>query len=325
MLIGVRTRFAPSPTGDLHVGGVWTALASWGVARAAGGAFVLRIEDLDAPRNVPGAESRILRDLAWLGLLWDEGPDVGGPSGPYRQSMRGPLYDEAMAELARQGRVYPCDCSRAEVARVASAPHAGEEVVYPGTCRDKDPTRRFKRAPALRFRVLAEDVVCFHDAVQGPVESRVAREAGDFVLRRGDGVFAYQLAVSIDDLAMRIGDVVRGVDLLGSTPRQLLVMQALSASGALAWAPARGALPRYIHVPLVTDPSGARLAKRTHGVTVQELRARGVPAETVVGRVAHALGWLDAPDPTSVRTLAERLRGATLSFAKKPWPLPEIW
>jgi glutamyl-tRNA synthetase len=325
MLIAGRTRFAPSPTGDLHLGGVWTAVASWIVARAAGGAFVLRVEDLDAPRIVPGAESRIVQDLEWLGLNWDEGPERGGPRGPYRQSLRSPLYDEAMAELARWGRVYPCDCSRAEVARVASAPHEGEEAVYPGTCRDKDPSRDFKRAPALRFRVRAEEEIHFDDRIQGPVTSIVGREAGDFVLKRGDGIFAYQLAVSVDDLAMGIRDVLRGVDLLGSTARQLLVMKALSASGGLAWAPKGGALPRYGHLPLVTSSSGARVAKRTPGATVRELRERGVTAETVVGRVAHALGVLDSCDPISPSALLKRARDTEIRFTKEPWPVPDAW
>jgi glutamyl-tRNA synthetase len=323
MLIAVRTRFAPSPTGDLHVGGVWTALASWVFARAASGAFVLRVEDLDTPRTVAGAEARIVEDLEWLGLDWDEGPDVGGPRGPYRQSLRGDVYEDALAELDRQGRIYPCDCSRAEVARVASAPHLGEEIVYPGTCRDKDPLRSFKRAPAIRFRVHEADVVRFQDVLQGPVESEVARETGDFVLKRGDGVFAYQLAVSVDDLAMGISDVVRGVDLLGSTPRQLLLMQVLSAQGRLAWAPEDGALPRYHHVPLVTDPSGARLAKRTLGSTVRELRAHGVPADTVVGRVAHGLGLGQSREPISASALAQQVQGTKLLLSRDPWPLPE--
>lgn len=306
------------------MGGVWTALASWVLARAAGGAFVLRVEDLDAPRTVAGAEARIVEDLEWLGLDWDEGPDVGG-LGPFRQSLRRDVYEDALAELDRQGRIYPCDCSRAEVARVASAPHSGEEVVYPGTCRDKDPRRSFKKAPAVRFRVHEGDVVRFQDVLQGPVESAVARETGDFVLKRGDGVFAYQLAVSVDDLAMGISDVVRGVDLLGSTPRQLLLMQVFSARGRLAWAPKDGALPRYHHVPLVTDPSGARLAKRTLGAAVRELRAHGVPAEVVVGRVAHGLGLQQSRAPLSPKALARKVQGTNLLLSKAPWPLPETW
>jgi glutamyl-tRNA synthetase len=325
MMNRVRTRFAPSPTGELHLGGVWTALASWVFARAAGGAFVLRVEDLDSPRTVSGAESRIARDLEWLGLDWDEGPDVGGREEPYRQSMRNRFYDAAIAELSLLGRVYPCDCSRSEVALVASAPHAGEEVVYPGTCRDKDPSRRFKRSPALRFRVRAEDVVRFHDLVHGPVESRVAHASGDFVLKRGDGIFAYQLAASVDDLSMRITDVLRGTDLLESTPRQLLVMQALSARGGLEWAPREASFPRYGHLPLVTGASGERLAKRTVGSTVRELRERGVSAETLVGRVAHGLGLLDRDDPISPRRLAEEARGTKLRFTTEPWAVPETW
>lgn len=321
----IRTRFAPSPTGDLHLGGVWTALASWAVARAASGTFVLRIEDLDAPRTRPGAEAGLVHDLRWLGLDWDEGPDRGGPKGPYHQSARGGLYDEAMAELAVQGRVYPCDCSRSEVARVATAPHVGEEVVYPGTCRDKDPSRSFKRAPALRFRVHEDDFVRFHDLVRGPIESRVGRETGDFVVKRGDGVFAYQLATPTDDLAMGISDVFRGTDLLESTPRQLLLMKTLSARGALGWAPGGGALPRYGHLPLVTDARGARLAKRASGATVRELRERGVSAEALLGRLAHALGFVAAPDPISPRALAAQVRGVTLRLPKESWSTPERW
>jgi len=133
MRSSVRTRFAPSPTGDLHLGGAWSALASWTLARSLGGAFVVRVEDIDTPRVVPGAEARILEDLTWLGLVADEAPR--------RQSERGALYEEALAELCRQGRIYPCDCSRADIIRVASAPHPGEELVYPGSCRDKDPAR----------------------------------------------------------------------------------------------------------------------------------------------------------------------------------------
>jgi len=140
--VTTRTRFAPSPTGDLHVGGAWTALASWVVARRAGGRCVLRIEDLDRPRVVPGAEARIEEDLRWLGLAWDEGP--------VRQSERSASYESAVATLAARGLVYPCDCSRAEIARVAHAPHPGEESVYPGTCRARDPSREMKRAPSLR-------------------------------------------------------------------------------------------------------------------------------------------------------------------------------
>src|SRR5258708_1442103 len=180
----VRTRFAPSPTGDLHLGGAWTALASWVLARRAGGTHVLRIEDIDTPRVVAGSQARIEGDLRWLGLDWDEGP--------LRQSERGASYEAAIAKLAARGLVYPCDCSRAEIARAASAPHPGEEAAYPGLCRDLDPARPMKRAPALRVRVPDEEVA-FEDAVVGVVAQNLARDVGDFVLRRGGGGVSDQL------------------------------------------------------------------------------------------------------------------------------------
>lgn len=293
---GVRSRFAPSPTGDLHLGGVWTALAARAIAAA--GAFVLRVEDLDPPRVVAGSAARILDDLRWLGFAWDEGPDVGGPYAPYAQSARAHLYRAAIDTLAARGLTYPCDCSRAEIARVASAPHAGEELVYPGTCRDRDPARAFKRQPAIRLRV-PEGRVAFVDGVVGEVAQDVVREVGDFVLERGDGVFAYQLAVTADDLAMGITDVVRGDDLLSSTPRQILLARLLGATS----------IPRYYHVPLVVAPDGTRLAKRTRGATVRELRDAGVSASAIVDTLSEALGV--ARDPSAWRRAA--------------WPIPAQW
>ncbi|HXN30286.1 MAG TPA: tRNA glutamyl-Q(34) synthetase GluQRS, partial [Polyangiaceae bacterium] len=265
-----RTRFAPSPTGDLHLGGAWTALASWVLARRSGGDCVLRVEDIDRPRVVAGSQERIEEDLRWLGLTYDGGPFV--------QSERGALYERALARLAAAGLVYPCDCSRAEIARVASAPHGGEEVVYPGHCRERDPTRSMKRLPALRARVPTE-AVSYEDGVVGPVVQELAREVGDFVLRRADGVFSYQLAVVVDDVAMGITDVVRGADLIASTPRQIWLADALGARP-----------PRYAHVPLVVTEGGARLEKRTPGAIVRELREAGVPAARILGELAHGLG-----------------------------------
>ena len=215
----IRTRFAPSPTGDLHLGGAWTALASWVLARRENGAFVLRMEDLDPPRVVRGAANRILDDLCWLGLTWDEGPDVGGSYAPYTQSERFPIYEAALADLTRRGLTYACDCSRTEIAQVASAPHPGEEAVYPGLCRDRE-ARAWKRDPAIRLRLPASLRVEVTDGALGAIVQELPRDVGDFVLRRGDGVFAYQLAVVVDDLAMHITDVVRGADLASSAPRQ---------------------------------------------------------------------------------------------------------
>jgi len=286
----IRTRFAPSPTGDLHVGGAWTALAAWDMARSARGAFVIRVEDLDPPRIVKGSVPRILEDLSWMGVSWDEGPDVGGPCAPYTQSARAPLYEASLDLLTVRGLTYPCDCSRAEIARIASAPHAGEDVVYPGTCREGDPKREMRRPPAIRLRVPPGEIG-FEDGMVGCFSHDVARDVGDFVLRRGDGVFAYQLAVTVDDLAMRITDVVRGEDLLASTPRQILLARLLGAEP-----------PKYWHVPLVLASDGTRLAKRTPGGTIRELRKKGFGPEDVV------------------RTLR-----AGLSVRGSTWRIPQEW
>lgn len=220
----------------------------------------MRVEDLDPPRVVAGAAERIQDDLAWLGLGGDEGPRAGGPHAPYVQSARFPLYAEALAALDAAGLTYLCDCSRAEIALAASAPHEGEDLVYPGTCRHANPERPMRRPPAVRFRG--------HGGVD------------DFVLRRGDGVFAYQLAVSVDDLAMAIGCVVRGADLASSTPRQLAVMRALGAGD--------DRLPRYVHLPLVRDARGQRLSKRTAGASVRELRERGLSPREVLDALEPA-------------------------------------
>jgi glutamyl-tRNA synthetase len=299
----VCTRFAPSPTGDLHLGGAWTALASWVVARRApGGAHVVRVEDLDPPRVVTEAEARILDDLRWLGLDWD-GAIV-------RQSARGAVYGAALAALAARGLVYACDCSRAEIARAASAPHAGEETVYPGLCRDRDPARPMKREPALRVRV-PDEIASYDDGAVGRVEQNLAREVGDFVLRRGDGVYAYQLAVVVDDLAAGVTDVVRGADLVASTPRQVWLARMLG-----------GEPPRYTHVPLVVAPDGGRLEKRTAGVTVRELRAAGVAPERVVGELAHGLGLAATPAACTPGSLARSLAAGPIAWSRAPWPVP---
>lgn len=306
----IRSRFAPSPTGDLHLGGAWTALAAWTLARRAGGAFVLRIEDLDAPRVVAGAAARLLDDLRWLGLDWDEGPDVGGSHAPYTQSQRITIYEDALARLDSAGRTYRCDCSRAEIERSASAPHAGEETIYSGRCRDRG-ERRLQRTPAVRTRLPEGASLCVEDRVQGPVTQRLDRDVGDFVLRRSDGVFAYQLAVVVDDTSMEISDVVRGVDLLASTPRQVWLAQALGV-----------AVPRYHHVGLVTEPDGTRLAKRDRALTVRKLRDAGVSSKELIGVLAHGLGLAPTADPVAPQVLARSLRGE-LIFRRQSWAIPE--
>lgn len=279
----VVTRFAPSPTGNLHLGGVWTALASWAYARAHGGKMLLRVEDIDPPRIVAGSAERILDDLRWLGLDWDG--DV------IWQSARTALYEAALGTLSRAGYTYPCDCSRAEIARIASAPHAGEETretIYPGTCRDASPGRTMRRPPAIRFRVPARVAISFRDALHGVLEEDVATATGDFVLRRADGVFSYQLVVAVDDAEMGVTQVIRGDDLLSSTARQLLLMKLLG----------HATVPGYAHLPLVVAPDGTRLAKRTKGITIAELRERGTAAREVLAMLAEALfGVVPPPLP----------------------------
>jgi len=307
------------------------ALAAWVRVRASGGAFVLRVEDLDSQRTVPGAVERILADLAWLGLDWDEGPDTGGPFAPYVQSERLALYEDALRRLSRRDLVYPCTCSRTEIARIASAPHVGEEgPVYPGLCRDPA-HRRTDRKPASRLRIPDDDsrTVRFVDLVCGPQEQDVLAAVGDFVLRRADGQFSYQLAVTVDDLAMGITEVVRGDDLLSSTARQILLARLLGCSP-----------PAYLHVPVVLGPDGERLAKRHqtrwHGSTVAELREAGIRPEQVLGALGAALGLLEPEisDP-GARTGAGRVEATPAELvdamgrgALKPvssWTAPADW
>jgi glutamyl-tRNA synthetase len=311
----VRGRFAPSPTGELHVGGARTALLAWLQVRSQGGTFVLRMEDLDAPRVVLGAAERQLEDLRGMGLDWDEGPDVGGPHGPYVQSLRIERYEAALAKLQAQGLIYPCYCSRSELLQVASAPHGpGEDGPrYPGICRTLSPSERERREsmgrrPCLRFRVRAGRVA-FRDLLLGDVEQDVEETVGDFVVRRADGVFAYQLAVVVDDGLMGITDVLRGEDLASSTPRQLLLFEALGFP-----------LPRFAHVPLVLGPDGGRLAKRDRSTSVRDLLRQAGGRELLIDSLATLSGLGPARSPSD---LISRFTPGQLTRGPTRWiPLP---
>jgi|SRR5579884_2510426 len=298
-----RGRYAPSPTGDLHLGNLRTALLAWLFARCKHGQFVLRIEDLDRPRVRPGATARMLSDLHWLGLDWDEGPDVGGPYTPYTQSERQEIYQTYLRKLIDEGRVYPCYCSRADIARAASAPHGEEGPRYPGTCRTLTGVQRREREasgrhPSLRFRVDEDRVVEFTDLIAGTQQQHVQQAIGDFILYRSDGIFAYQFAVVVDDGLMHINQVVRGADLLSSTARQILLFEALGFP-----------IPTFAHIPLMLDSEGKRLSKRIESAGLQPLRAAGATPEQVVGQLAADCGLLENGTSISARELTEIYTG----------------
>lgn len=286
----IRGRFAPTPSGQLHLGNAVTALLAWLQVRSAAGAMVLRIEDLDAPRCKPGTAERIMEEMRWLGLDWDEGPDVGGPYGPYEQSARLDRYEAALGQLRLEGRLYPCYCSRAELQAIASAPHglAAEGGFYDGRCRRLTPEERAekeaRKTPSLRF-AMPDRGLAFEDGVAGP-QTFASGAGGDFVVKRADGIMGYQLAVVVDDIEMGITDVFRGWDLLDSTPRQLALYEALGAPA-----------PRFAHGPLLLGPDGSRLSKRHGDVSVSSLLEQGVRPERLVGWLAWLAGLLEEPVP----------------------------
>jgi nondiscriminating glutamyl-tRNA synthetase len=285
----MRVRFAPSPTGHLHVGNARTALFNWLMARGSGGTFILRIEDTDVERSTRESEAAILDDLRWLGLQWDEGPEVGGPCGPYRQSERLHLYRAHANQLVAEGRAYRCFCSpeHLEAARQASLA-AGQPPKYPGTCRQvsereaRDRTARGERA-VVRFRVPADRDVVFTDLVRGDVTFHTG-VIGDPVLVRSDGHPAYNFAVVVDDALMRVTHVVRGEDHISNTPRQILIYE------ALGFAP-----PAFAHLALVMGPDHTPLSKRHGATSVAEFRSKGYLPEALVNYLA-LIGWSPGGD-----------------------------
>ena len=299
-------RFAPSPSGRIHLGNMFCCLLAWLSARQGGGRVVLRIEDLDTARCPRRYARQMEDDLRWLGLCWDEGPGAGGENGPYYQSERTERYQAALERLEGQGLVYPCFCTRAEL-HAASAPHRGDgQVVYPGTCRALTPAQAAERAsrtgwaPALRLRVPDREMA-FTDGHMGPYREDLARDCGDFLLRRSDGMFAYQLAVVVDDAAMEVTEVVRGADLLSSTPRQLLLYELLGLEP-----------PRFFHAPLLLAADGRRLSKRDADAGLERLEGRRTPAE-ILGKLAYLGGF----NPSGAPRTAEALL-ADFSWDKVP-------
>ncbi len=279
----MRGRYAPSPTGQLHLGNARTALVAWWHSRKFGGQFILRVEDLDSARSRQALIATNMQELRWLGLDWDEGPDMGGPHAPYLQSERHGFYQQALGLLMQQGRIFQCYLSRKDLRELSSAPH-GALPPY-GECERQLNDRlgpakqREGKLPALRYRVDVPEV-SFVDELQGQQSYCI----GDFVVRRADNEWAYQLAVVVDDIAMGISNVVRGADLLESSAAQILLYEALEA-----------AAPRFWHVPLLLDMSGERMAKRNGALTLSTLQHQGIRPQRVVGFLAYSLGLVEQP------------------------------
>ena len=269
-----RGRLAPSPTGLLHIGHARTFWIAAQRAIERQGTLILRNEDLDLQRSRPEFAAALIEDLQWLGIRWSEGPDCGGPYAPYSQSERRAFYLDAWRRLRDGGFIYPCTCSRKDLAQAASAPNdADDEPIYPGRCRGRIDASQFADPAGInwRFRLQEGDEITFADLNLGPERYVAGRDFGDFLVWRRDDVPAYQLAVVVDDAAMRITEVVRGADLLKSTARQLLLIRALGCS-----------TPAYFHCELVLDQSGARLAKRHDALSIRHLRESGMLAKQVI-------------------------------------------
>lgn len=297
----VKGRFAPTPSGRMHLGNLLAALLAWLDARAAGGALVLRIEDLDTQRTSGAFAAQLMDDLRWLGLDWDE----GGLEPGYMQSRRTAYYEEAFRVLEEKGLVYPCYCSRSE-RMAASAPHRDDgAVVYSGKCfylteQEREALERQGRRPAWRARCPDLEVT-LEDGNCGTYRENLARDCGDFIVRRSDGVFAYQLAVVVDDALMGVNHVVRGRDLLCSAPRQAWLHQVLGHEP-----------PAFFHTPLLLAPDGRRLAKRDRDLDMGALRER-YTAQELTGLLAFYAGLLDRPEKVTAGELVRQF-----SWAKVP-------
>lgn len=303
----MKGRFAPSPTGRMHLGNVYSALLSWLSAKSQDGAWLLRIEDIDPQRSHQEYADQLMDDLRWLGLSWDEGP--------YYQSQRGEIYEEYLSRLHDLGLTYPCYCTRADIL-ATQAPHESDgRVVYKGTCRPKEKEKgkgesekspsplgsnNLTRKPATRL-IVPDEEIAFTDGHYGTHSINLATHCGDFILRRADGAWAYQLAVVVDDALMGITEVVRGRDLLLSVPQQIYLHRLLGFTP-----------PSFCHLPLLCNLEGQRLCKRDRSLDLGELRKNNTPQE-IIGRLAYYAGIIAQPEPVSAQELI-----ADFSWQKVP-------
>lgn len=298
-------RLAPSPTGALHLGNVRTFMIAWLRARSQGGKVIMRMEDLDHPKDKPGAAAAAIEDLRWLGFDWDE---------EFVQSHRKELYREALEKLIARDLVYPCVCSRRDVESAQSAPHEGEQLFYSGKCRGRfrDYASAFAaagRLPVWRFKVPADTEIVFDDVFAGRFRQNVSAALGDFPIARDEFGAGYTLACAVDDVAMGVSEVVRGDDLLAATPAQILLVEALG-----------GAVPAYLHVPLVTGSDGRRLAKRHGDTRISSYRTSGVAAEEIFGFLASTCGWAEKGERLALADILGRFDLALLPRSRVQLP-----
>lgn len=311
-------RFAPTPSGRIHLGNIFCSLLAWLHAKSQGGSIVLRIEDLDKVRCPRPNADLLAKDLEWLGLTWDSGAYCGADSEAYFQSQRFPIYADYFAKLQEAKLIYPCFCSRGQL-HAAEAPHLSDgRVLYAGTCRQLSPAEQEERAklrrPAYRLRV-TDEAICFTDGNYGAQQYNLNEESGDFIVRRSDGVYAYQLAVTIDDALMGVTQVVRGCDLLSSTPLQLYIYKLLGFTP-----------PEFFHIPLLMAPDGRRLAKRDKDLDLSVMRQQYDSPEPIIGYLAYLAGQLPKPEPITAAELAKIFKPANIPTANIAVPpqLPKI-
>lgn len=288
-------RFAPTPSGFIHLGNAFCSLLAWLYAKKSGGKIILRIEDLDPQRCTRARADALAYELQWLGLNWDEGAYAGKNSKAYFQSTRSEIYAHYFHELEKQALLYPCFCSRSEL-HAAEAPHASDgSLLYAGTCRELTSAQRAEKAktrqPAWRVKV-DEAPISFYDARYGWQNYSLTQECGDFIVRRSDGVYAYQLAVTVDDALMGVTQIVRGCDLLSSTPMQLYLYQKLGLTP-----------PAFCHIPLLTTADGRRLSKRDGDLEISQLRRHYGSPESIIGLLACLAGQIAKPEPITTTDL----------------------